>query len=236
MPPDQVPKELHRKICRDRHERGCDGHAMRFDDPFAAATSCELLLRANRTPDRTWLSWNRLTAFMQNLVSSPGPWRSGPPRAARAAGRRFLAPASSRSSSSSPSPCPRPARADSRPAAAFISRRDRHRLRHLELRVLAHVADHVHADPLIQNLLQLVGQRKILDDERSRAPARVRRTPASTKVADPLAQFLLVRRHVEERHLAFARTCRSCAPTIVFRSWPSRSATRYNSRVPLTFM
>ena len=63
----------------------------------------------------------------------------------------------------------RHARSESRalPAAtaAFVGRRDRHRLRHLELRVLAHVADHVHADALVEALLQFLGQRQVLDDE-----------------------------------------------------------------------
>ena len=49
--------------------------------------------------------------------------------------------------------------------AAFVGGRDRHGLSHLELRVLAHVADHVHADALVEDLLELVGQREVFDDE-----------------------------------------------------------------------
>src|SRR5579872_858577 len=47
---------------------------------------------------------------------------------------------------------------NSRCATAFIGGRDGHRLRYLVLRVLAHVADHIHANALIQNFLELVWQ------------------------------------------------------------------------------
>ena len=44
-------------------------------------------------------------------------------------------------------------------AAAFIRSRDGHRLRHLKLRIAAHIADHVHPDALIQQLLQFFRER-----------------------------------------------------------------------------
>jgi HEAT repeat protein len=44
--------------------------------------------------------------------------------------------------------------------AAFIRRGDRHRLRHLELRVAAHIADHVHADALVEALLEALGDKE----------------------------------------------------------------------------
>src|SRR5580658_129315 len=56
-------------------------------------------------------------------------------------------------------------RADADGSAAFIRGGNGNRLRHLVLRELAHVSEHVHADALIENLLQLLGQRKILDNE-----------------------------------------------------------------------
>src|SRR5580704_6807551 len=55
--------------------------------------------------------------------------------------------------------------ADSDSTAAFIGRGDRNRLSDFVLREFAHVADHVQADALIEDLLQLVGQRKIFDVE-----------------------------------------------------------------------
>ncbi len=57
------------------------------------------------------------------------------------------------------------ARAYASGTPAFIGCGDRDGLCDLVLRVPAHVADHVHADALIEHFLQLVGKRKILDDE-----------------------------------------------------------------------
>src|SRR5215469_5226313 len=50
-------------------------------------------------------------------------------------------------------------------APALVSRGNRDRLRHLVLRVATHVSDHVHPDPLIENLLQLVRQGQVLHHE-----------------------------------------------------------------------
>src|SRR5579872_2531695 len=50
------------------------------------------------------------------------------------------------------------ARADSDCTAAFVCGGDRNRLSNFVLREFIHVADHVHADALIEDLLQLIGQ------------------------------------------------------------------------------
>jgi hypothetical protein len=50
-------------------------------------------------------------------------------------------------------------------ATTFVCGGDGDRLRDFVLREFAHVADHVHADALVENLLQLVGQREIFDVE-----------------------------------------------------------------------
>ena len=69
-------------------------------------------------------------------------------------------------------PAPRPAPTPAAPPPSF-ARRNGNRLRHLVLRVAAHVADHVHADALIENLLQFVGKRQILDHEAIEREAKI---------------------------------------------------------------
>ena len=74
-------------------------------------------------------------------------------------------------------------------------------MRHLELGVAPEVADDVHADPLVEPLLQLVGEGQILDDEgREREPEVGER--GLHPLGDLLGQPALVRRHVEERNAA----------------------------------
>ena len=61
-------------------------------------------------------------------------------------------------------PAPSPAPTPAAPPPSF-RRRDGNRLSNFVLRVPAHVADHVHADTLIKDLLQFVRQRQIFDHE-----------------------------------------------------------------------
>ena len=57
------------------------------------------------------------------------------------------------------------ARANSRNSSALVCRGDGDRLSHLVLRVSFHVANHIHADSLVKNLLELIRQGEILNDE-----------------------------------------------------------------------
>ena len=85
--------------------------------------------------------------------------------------------------------------------AALVGRRHRDGLRGLELRVAAHVADHAHADALVQPLLQLVGQRDVLDLEALQRQAEVGEHRPQL-VGDRRPQLDLVGRHVEEGDVA----------------------------------
>ncbi len=73
-------------------------------------------------------------------------------------------------------------------------------MRHLELPVPIHVADHVHADLLVQELLQLVRQGEILHHERIERQAQVGKHRLQ-ELGDRLAKRHLIGRHVEERHI-----------------------------------
>src|SRR6202035_1096250 len=53
----------------------------------------------------------------------------------------------------------------SRSAATFVRRRNRNCLCNFVLRIPPHIADHIHADSLIKDLLKLVRERQILDHE-----------------------------------------------------------------------
>ena len=55
---------------------------------------------------------------------------------------------------------------------ALVRGRDRYRLRRLELRVPPQVADHGHADALVQALLELLRQRQVLDLQLSSSTPR----------------------------------------------------------------
>ena len=73
----------------------------------------------------------------------------------------------------------------------------------LILRVALHVADHVHADLLVEDLLQLLGQRHVLDDQRIERQA-VFGEHRCRLGEHRLAELVLVGRHVNEGHAGFA--------------------------------
>ena len=104
-----------------------------------------------------------------------------------------------------PSPTPMPAA-----AAAFVRRRDRHRLRHLELRVAAHVAHHVHADALCPASSAARRAAKDSPPRSCRAPDPAPRTPASA-AGDLVAELRPDSRPCPGTARCFARTRRSCA-------------------------
>src|SRR5580704_2544733 len=83
-------------------------------------------------------------------------------------------------------------------STALVGRGARDRLSNLVLRELVHVADHIHADALIENFLQLVGQRKIFDVEGVERKAVVGESRREL-LGDFLREHALIRRHVEER-------------------------------------
>lgn len=58
---------------------------------------------------------------------------------------------------------------------AFVARRDRDAVGHLILRELAQIANHVHAYPLIKNLLQFFGQRHVFDNKTVESQAETRK-------------------------------------------------------------
>ena len=74
-------------------------------------------------------------------------------------------------------------------------------MRDLILGVVAQVADDIHADPLVELLLEFVGQRQILDDERIERETKVDENRRHL-FAECSRQFYQVRGHVEEWDLA----------------------------------
>src|SRR5580704_15822577 len=86
-------------------------------------------------------------------------------------------------------------------SAAFIPSSNWNCLRHLILRELAHVSEDVHADALVENLLQLVGERKIFDDESIESQAIVGERGLELLV-DFFGKRALVGGHIEKRNLA----------------------------------
>src|SRR5579871_813738 len=123
-----------------------------------------LLLRVAALSTEFADSWNRFPAVKTELRICPGPSRACCTRGSGfSTGRpgflqsvhHCLPHGHARSESST----------DSCSAAAFVRRRNRNGLRHLILRVAAHVADHIHADSLIKYLLEFIRQRQILDHE-----------------------------------------------------------------------
>jgi len=93
-----------------------------------------------------------------------------------------------------PAPSPTPTR-----LCRSCCRRPFQRLGDFELCVAPQVAGEVHADPPIQNLLQFVGQRQVLDDEGlERHSERGQR--GLQRRRHLLCQLRLVSRHIQERH------------------------------------
>src|SRR6266446_8295440 len=85
--------------------------------------------------------------------------------------------------------------------SAFIPGRNGDGLCHLILRELAHVAEHVHADALVEHFLQLVWKRKIFDHKTIQGKSIVRESGLES-FADLFGKRALVRGHIEEGHLA----------------------------------
>jgi hypothetical protein len=86
---------------------------------------------------------------------------------------------------------------------AFVLGRQRHRLGHLELGVFAQVADHAHRDARVDGLLQLFGQRDVLDREVVEGEA-VALEGGRHRRAHLVGQQELVGGHVEEGHVGTA--------------------------------
>src|SRR5579859_2638743 len=86
-------------------------------------------------------------------------------------------------------------------SAAFIRGSNRNGLRHLILRELAHVAEHVHADALVEHFLKLFGKREIFDDEAVERKAVIRKRGLEL-LADFFGNRALAGGHIEKRYLA----------------------------------
>src|SRR5207244_9456161 len=99
----------------------------------------------------------------------------------------------------------RDARADPRAGTGgAVGRRcDRNGLRDLILRVARQVADDPHADALVEPLLELVGQRDVLDLEALERQPELREGGTGL-VRHGRREHVLTGGHVEERHLALA--------------------------------
>src|SRR5579864_885715 len=97
--------------------------------------------------------------------------------------------------------------ADSNCSSTFVPSSNRNCLRHLVLRELAHVSEHVHADALVEHFLQLFGERKILDDESIERQAVIRERGFEL-LADFFSNRTLARGHIEKRDLAAGKRVR----------------------------
>src|SRR5579863_5853914 len=108
---------------------------------------------------------DRLAALAAELCCRTGS-RAGSGRcrasASWAGGRRLLDSVHHRLAhgDASAEPC-----ANANGTATFVARCDWNRLRHLVLRELAHFAEHVHADALVEHFLQLFRKREIFDNK-----------------------------------------------------------------------
>ncbi len=71
----------------------------------------------------------------------------------------------------------------------------------LVLRVPSHIADHVHADALIEDLLQFFGKGKVLHDEAVKGEAELRERGLHLS-RDSLGERDLIRCHIQERDIA----------------------------------
>src|SRR5271170_4327927 len=89
----------------------------------------------------------------------------------------------------------------------FIPGGNRNRLRHLILRELAHVSEHVHADALVEDFLQFVGERKIFDDKGVKRQSIVCKRRLEL-LGDFFGNRALARGHIEKRHLAGGKSIR----------------------------
>ena len=106
------------------------------------------------------------------------------------------------------SPAPRPTPMPAAPPPSFAGR-DGHRLRHLELRVAAHVAHHVHADALVEPFLQLIRQRKIFDHEGIERQTEIGEHRLQ-RFRDLLRRARSGWRPYRETERCFRRTCPTC--------------------------
>ena len=103
--------------------------------------------------------WNWLAAVEAELRFRPGCssrlWRPRPAqlRIPQQAGAAFFRASIIAWPIATPAPSPAPTPAAPPPSFAAAMGMA---LRHLVLRITSHVADHIHADPLIEDLLQLV--------------------------------------------------------------------------------
>src|SRR5580658_7670112 len=91
--------------------------------------------------------------------------------------------------------------ADADCSSALIPGGNRNCLRHLILRELAHVSEHVHADALVEDFLQFLGERKIFDDEAIERQAVIRERGLELLV-DFFRERALAGCHIEKGHLA----------------------------------
>src|SRR5689334_13406965 len=182
-----------RRVARSATSTGSHPCASTTHSQPTAITLVRLPLRFAALGTEFRRSWNRLAAFDAEL-------RCG----ARLATRRVLLATCTAADCVGHRLAHRHPRAKTRTdagTAALVRRGGGNRLRNLKLSVFAQIADHVHADPFIEALLQLIGQRQVLNDEGVELKTEIGERRGES-LAKCVAQPRAVRGHAEKGSLA----------------------------------